>query len=539
MPQMAGSPASTDHSTSIGQSPVLAMRHVSRRFGATQALDDVSIDLFSGEIHALLGENGAGKSTLIKIMTGVQQPDEGQVLIDDQVVSFASAQDAQSHGVAAMYQEPMIFPDLSVAENVFIGHRNRGRFVDYRRMERDAANVFAQLGIHLDTGEPARGLTLAQQQMVEVAKAISLDTRVLIMDEPTASLSAHEVQQLFRIIGGLRERGVAILFISHRMEEVFQIADRITILRDGQWISTSPRAGLTPDDAIRGMVGRTVVDIFRRTHQTPGPVRLQVTQLGRTDVFEGVSFDLHAGEVLGFAGLVGSRRTDVGLALFGIAPADSGDIELDGEAISVQSPTQAMQLGIAYSTEDRRQLGLVMPMSIAANITLPSLARFLGGFGRVDRAREQAAAESFRQRLRIRAPSVDTPAAALSGGNQQKVVISKWLETRPAVLILDEPTRGIDVAAKAEVHELINELAAEGMAILMISSDLPEVLAMSDRILVMREGRQVALFSHAEVTQEKVLRAAMGQSEQADQVGEQQARTSHASVIESKEDRHA
>ncbi|MGI8476933.1 MAG: sugar ABC transporter ATP-binding protein [Thermomicrobiales bacterium] len=488
------------------------MRNVSKRFGATQALDDVSLALFPGEIHALLGENGAGKSTLIKIVTGIQQQDAGELLIDGAAVRVTSSQDAQRLGVAAMYQEPMTFPDLSVAENIFIGHHNRGRIVDHRRMEREAGEVLARLDVRLDVGEPARGLTLAEQQMGEIAKAISLDARVLIMDEPTASLSAHEVQRLFRIVAGLRAQGVAILFISHRMEEVFEIADRVTILRDGRWISTTPRAELTPASAIRGMVGRNVVELFRRERRTPGAVRLAVDGLSREGRFQGISFELRAGEVLGFAGLVGAGRTDVGLALFGIAPADGGTIELDSAPVTVTSPRQAMGLGIAYSTEDRRQLGLIMPLSIASNVSLPSLPRYLSRFGLVKRTEERASAEEFRKRLSIRAASVDTPTSSLSGGNQQKVVISKWLETKPKVLILDEPTRGIDVGAKVEVHQLVDDLAAAGMAIILISSDLPEVLAMSDRILVMREGRQMGVFDHREATQEKVLSAAMGQS---------------------------
>jgi rhamnose transport system ATP-binding protein len=492
--------------------PVLEMVHVSKQFGATLALDDVSLELRRGEIHALLGENGAGKSTLIKIMTGVQRQDGGEILIDGTPVRVTSAQDAQRLGVAAIYQEPMIFPDLSVAENIFIGHRDRGKIVDRRRMEREAREVLARLDVRLDVGEPARGLTLAEQQTVEIAKAISLDVRVLIMDEPTASLSAHEVQRLFRIVHTLRQQGVAILFISHRMEEVFEIADRVTILRDGRWISTTPRAELTPATAISRMVGREVRELFRRERRQPGAVRLSVRGLHREGAFQDVSFDLHAGEVLGFAGLVGARRTDVGLALFGIAPADGGEIELDGTRVSVTSPRDAMALGIAYSTEDRRQLGLVMPLSITANVSLPSLPRYLSPSGMVRRAEERATAEAFRQRLSIRAPSVETPAASLSGGNQQKVVISKWLETNPKVMVLDEPTRGIDVGAKVEVHQLIDDLAGRGMAIILISSDLPEVLAMSDRILVMREGRQMAIFDHHEATQERVLSAAMGQS---------------------------
>jgi rhamnose transport system ATP-binding protein len=378
-------------------------------------------------------------------------------------------------------------------------------------MSREANEVLSRLDVNLDVDEPARGLTLAEQQTVEIAKAISLDVRVLIMDEPTASLSAHEVRQLFRIVATLKRDGVAVLFISHRMEEVFEISDRVTILRDGRWISTTPRAELTPASAIRQMVGREVQELFHRKRGAPGAVRLAVRDLGREGAFHDINFELRAGEVLGFAGLVGARRTDVGLALFGIAPADTGSIELEGKQVTVTSPRDALDKGIAYSTEDRRQLGLVMPLSIASNITLPSLPRFLSPAGLVKRADERSTAETFRERLSIRAPSVEAPTGSLSGGNQQKVVISKWLETNPSVLILDEPTRGIDVGAKVEVHQLIDDLAARGMAIILISSDLPEVLAMSDRVLVMREGRQMAVFDHREATQERVLSAAMGQ----------------------------
>ncbi len=492
--------------------PILEIRSISKRFASTQALDDVSLALHAGEIHALLGENGAGKSTLIKIMTGVEQPDAGEIFVDGQAVRIGSALDGQSHGIAAIYQEPMIFPDLSVAENVFISHRDRGRIVDRNQMRRDAQAVLDRLGVHLDVGQPARGLTLAEQQTLEIAKALSLRVRVLIMDEPTASLSAHEVRRLFEIIGTLRREGVAILFISHRIEEVFEIADRVTVLRDGRWISTRRIGEVTPAIAIRDMVGRLLTDLFRRTPTEPGDVVLEVRDLGRDGAFSGVSFTVRAGEVLGFAGLVGARRTDVGLALFGIAPADSGEILLDGQAVTIQTPQGALRHGIAYMTEDRHGLGLIFPLSIAANISLPMLRHYINAVGLIQRRAEDASATAFKERLKIRAPSVKSPVWTLSGGNQQKIVLSKWLNTRPRVLILDEPTRGIDVGSKAEVHQIIDELAHEGIAIILISSDLPEVLATSDRILVMREGRQMAIFGGADTTQERVLGAAMGQA---------------------------
>ena len=491
--------------------PTLEMRAISKRFGSTQALDGVGLTLYPGEIHALLGENGAGKSTLIKIMTGVHQPDTGAILLDGSPVKIGSTIAAQGHGIAAIYQEPMMYPDLNVAENIFITHAGRGPIVRWRQMQREAEAILKQLDVQLDVRQPARGLTVATQQTVEIARALSLKVRVLIMDEPTAALSAHEVAQLFTLARRLREQGVAILFISHRMEEVFSIADRVTIFRDGRLISSAPRADVTPESAIRAMAGRTVEQLFPRSKTVTDELLVSVRGLGKTGAFEGVSFELHKGEVLGFAGLVGARRTDVGLALFGIEPADSGELLIDGVAHRVRDPNHAMSLGIAYVSEDRRALGLSLPMSITANITLPTLRRYLSALGLIRGRAEAVDAERFRKRLAIRAASVEVEVSKLSGGNQQKVMLSKWLNTRPRLLILDEPTRGIDVGAKAEVHQMIDDLAAQGLAIIMISSDLPEVLAMSDRVLVMREGRQMGIFSRAEATQERVLGAAMGQ----------------------------
>lgn len=494
------------------KTPILQMKHISKRFDTTQALDDVSLDLYPGEIHALMGENGAGKSTLIKIMTGVYHPDEGQILLDGKPIRVGNSVEAQAYGIAAIYQEPMIFPDLNVAENIFITHRSRGPFVNWNKMFREAEDILAQLDVKLDVRMPARGLTLAAQQTVEIAKAISLKVRVLVMDEPTSSLSAHEVAQLFSLTRRLRDQGVSVLFISHRMEEVFEIADRVTIFRDGKRISTQPRAQVTPEGAIRDMVGRKIEEFFAKSKAQRGDLLISVHGLSKANTFSDINFEVYRGEVLGLAGLIGSRRTDVGLALFGIEPADSGEIIFQGKPARIRSPEQALQLGIAYATEDRLRVGLTMPMSIATNITLPMLREYLSALGLVKRSAEEATAEQFRQRLSIRAPSVHTPVNQLSGGNQQKVMLSKWLNTRPQVLILDEPTRGIDVGAKAEVHHIINDLAAQGLGIILISSDMPEIMAMSDRILVMREGKQMGIFSRAEATQEKVLAAAMGQN---------------------------
>jgi len=494
------------------KTPIVQVKGISKRFGATQALDNVSLDIYPGEIHALLGENGAGKSTLIKILTGVHKPDQGEIILDGKVVQIRNSAEAQDYGIAAIYQEPMIFPDLSVAENIFISHRTRGPVVQWARMYRDAEEILTKLGVELDVRTPARGLTLAAQQAVEIAKAISLKVRVLVMDEPTASLSAHEVSRLFRLVSSLREQGVAILFIGHRLEEVLEIADRVTVLRDGKRISSALRSEVTLESVIHDMVGREIEDFFAKTQAQRGELLMSVRNLSKDGAFANISFDVYRGEVLGFAGLIGARRTDVGLALFGIEPADSGEIILEGKPVKIRSPEQALELGIAYVTEDRRQAGLTFPMSIATNISLPMLPKYLNKLGLVKRKEENAVAENFLQRLSIRAPSVNVEVARLSGGNQQKVMLSKWLNTRPQLLILDEPTRGIDVGAKADVHRMINDLAAQGLGIILISSELPEVLAMSDRILVMREGRQMGIFTREQATQEAIMTAAMGKN---------------------------
>ena len=496
--------------------PIMTLRHISKRFGATQALDDVSLDIYPGEVQALIGENGAGKSTLIKIMTGIYQPDTGEMRMDGELIKVRNSQEAQGYGIAAIYQEPMVFPDLNVAENIFISHRNFGPIVHWKQMYQRAQEILGQLDVWLDVRQPARGLTLAAQQVVEIAKAISLDARVLIMDEPTASLSAHEVRQLFQLVNRLRKKGVAILFIGHRLEEVFEIADRITVLRDGKFIATHPTDEVTTEQVIREMVGRHVEEFFAKTTAEIGQTVLEVKNLGREGAFSGINFQVRRGEVLGFAGLVGSRRTDVGLALFGIAPADEGSIFLEGQEVQLKSPKQALDLGIAYMSEDRRQLGLVLPMSVTTNITLPTLKAYLNGLGLVQKQKEKSIAEKFKERLSIRTPSLETPVAQLSGGNQQKVMLAKWLNANPKVLILDEPTRGIDVGAKADVHKLVDELASQGLAIIVISSDLPEVLSMSDRILVMREGKQMGIFHRDEATQEVIMTAAMGQNMEAE-----------------------
>jgi rhamnose transport system ATP-binding protein len=491
-----------------GSPPVIQVQHVSKAFGGVRALQDVHFEVFAGEVHALLGENGAGKSTLIKIMTGVHQPDAGTIALDGQPARFASTREAQAQGVAAIYQEPSLFPDLDIAENILVGRQpTRRGGIDWKRMYQEAGELLRRLGLSLDPRTKARELSVAQQQLVEIARALSSNAKVLIMDEPTSSLTQREVDDLFAIVRQLRASGAAIVFISHRLEELFALADRVTTLRDGAYVGTRAMADVTTEDLIRMMVGRTLDELFPKQSVDAGDVVLAVDRLSVEGSFSDVSFELRRGEILGLAGLIGAGRTNVARALFGVEPATAGTITLDGHVVSIRSPNTAMALGIGYVPEDRKEHGLVLKMSIADNITLPMISSFakLGWLNQNHAL--QAAAASARQ-LEVKMANVQQQAGELSGGNQQKVVLAKWLGTQPRVLILDEPTRGIDVGTKAAVHGLMSSLAAQGMAILMISSELPEIMGMSDRILVMREGRLTGQFSRAEATQEKLMAAA-------------------------------
>lgn len=491
-------------------SPVIRMRQITKAFGGVRALKGVQLDLYAGEVHALLGENGAGKSTFIKIMTGVHQPDSGTIELNGEMVHFANPREAQQHGIAAIYQEPSLFPDLSIAENILVGRQplRRGR-VSWAAMNQQASELLGRLGVQLDPRTKARHLSVAQQQMVEIARALSVQARVLIMDEPTSSLTSNEVEDLFRITRQLRQTGTAIIFISHRLEELFALADRVTTLRDGEYVSTRAMTNVTTAELIQMMVGRQLDELFPKQLVARGAVRLEVKNLTVANAFQDISFTLHAGEIVGMAGLVGAGRTDVACALFGIKPAIRGQIRLDGQPVTITNPQQAMALGISYVPEDRQHHGLVLPMTIGDNVTLPVL-KGLTSKGWLRPQREKVIAQEATHKLEVKATSIRQKAQELSGGNQQKVVLAKWLNTNPRVLILDEPTRGIDVGTKAAVHRLMSHLAAQGMAILMISSELPEVLGMSDRILVMREGHITGEFSRAEATAEKLMMAATG-----------------------------
>jgi rhamnose transport system ATP-binding protein len=488
---------------------VLALREVSKSFGAVRALRDVTVELRAGEVHALAGENGAGKSTLVKLLAGVHRPDSGVVLLDGAEVAFGGPADARDAGLAVIYQEPTLFPDLSVAENIFMGRQPRAGFgrIDRKAVTAATRALFARLGVDMRPDDPARGLSIADQQIVEIAKALSFEARVLIMDEPTAALTNSEVARLFGVVETLRDQGAAILFISHRLGEIFQICQRVTTLRDGRLIATEDVAGLTEDDLVRRMVGRTLDEMYPKQDTVPGDVALAVHRLTREGVFTDISFDVRHGEIVGLAGLVGAGRSEVARAIFGIDKWDAGSVTVEGRALPAASPTSAMAAGVALVPEDRRAQGLVMGMSIERNIGLPGLRKLSKG-GLMSRGAERDRAADWAIRLQVKFSRLTDLVNTLSGGNQQKIVLAKWLATGPRVLIVDEPTRGIDVGTKAEVHRLLSSLAADGMAVLMISSDLPEILGMADRVLVMHEGRLTAEISRSDATEESVMAAA-------------------------------
>ncbi|MEU7823767.1 sugar ABC transporter ATP-binding protein [Catellatospora sp. NPDC049133] len=493
--------------------PLLTLAGVSKSFGAVAALRDVRLELHAGEAHALVGENGAGKSTLVKILAGVHAPDAGTVTLDGRPLLPADPADARAAGIAVIYQEPTLFADLSVAENIFMGRQplRSLRRVDYAAMRERADELFARLGVRLDPDRPARGLSIADQQLVEIAKAISLDARVLVMDEPTAALSGIEVERLFAVARSLRDAGTAVLFISHRFDEVFALCQTVTVMRDGRWVSTDPADTLTVDDVVRRMVGREVSAMYPKQDTIPGEPRLEVRGLTRRGVFDDVTFTVHAGEIVALAGLVGAGRSEVCRAVFGVDRHDAGEVAVDGVRLPNGDTAAAIRAGLALVPEDRRQQGLVMELSVERNTNLPRRWRLTRG-GLLFGGDERRAATTWAQRLQVKAGRLTDPVSTLSGGNQQKVVLAKWLATAPKVLIVDEPTRGIDVGTKAEVHRLLSQLAADGVAVLMVSSELPEVLGMADRVLVMHEGRLTADIGRARADEQSVMLAATGQA---------------------------
>ncbi len=487
----------------------LQLVQVRKSFGPVAALRSGSLTVHSGSIHALVGENGAGKSTLVKIVAGLYQRDGGDFLLHGESVDFSSTAASKDAGIAVIYQEPTLFPDLSVTENLFMGRQplGAGRRIDRKAMHDEAVSLFTRLGVNLDPRRLAEGLSIADQQIIEIAKAISLDASVLIMDEPTAALSGVEVDRLFAVARSLRDEGRALVFISHRFDEVFDLCDTVTVMRDGEYISTDAIASTTSAEIVSKMVGREVGDLFPKTPAEIGEPVLQVRDLESAGVFHDVSFEVRAGEIVALAGLVGAGRSEIARAVFGVDSYDSGSVRLNGKDVPSKSPRAAIRAGMGFVPEDRRQQGLVTEASVAHNVASVIRGK-LSRFGLITGGAENRAAGPWSGRLEVKTNALSMHATTMSGGNQQKVVIAKWLATNPSLLIIDEPTRGIDVGTKSEVHRLISELAGQGMAILMISSELPEVLGMADRVLVVNEGRITANIDRADATPESVMTAA-------------------------------
>jgi ribose transport system ATP-binding protein len=487
---------------------LVEMEGVGKSFPGVRALDDCRFELRAGEVHALVGENGAGKSTLMKILAGVYRRDSGTIRIKGSPVDITSTGAAQRIGISMIHQELNLAPHLTVAQNIYLGRepRSLGFLLDDRALNDRAAELFETLHLNLDPRKRASALAVAQQQMMEIAKALSFNADILIMDEPTAALTDTEIAELFRITRELRGRGVGVVHISHRLQELKQISDRVTVMRDGRYVDTRATADVSIDQIVSMMVGRTIFEVTPEVPEHPSPdVVLEVRNLNRGRVIRDVSFNLHRGEILGIAGLVGAGRTEVARAVFGADPVDSGQIFVNGRKVRIKSPTDAVSHGIGYLSEDRKRYGLALGMNLETNIVLASLRRFLGPLGVVRSALTRVAAERQVQNLAIKTPSLNQLARNLSGGTQQKVVVSKWLTADTEILLFDEPTRGIDVGAKSEIYRLLNDLAHEGKAIVMISSELPEILRMSHRILVMCEGRVTGELTAAEATQEKIM----------------------------------
>jgi rhamnose transport system ATP-binding protein len=489
--------------------PVLELRDVRKSFGSVAALRSGSLTVQPGSIHALIGENGAGKSTLVKIVAGVHRRDAGTFRFQGEDVDFSSTAASKAAGIAVIYQEPTLFPDLSVTENIFMGRQplGRGRRIDRARMHAEALSLFERLGVQIDPRRPARGLSIADQQVIEIAKAISLDASLLVMDEPTAALSGVEVERLFTIARSLRDEGRGLVFISHRFDEVFALCDTVTVMRDGEYVGTHPIAETNHDALVSLMVGREVAELFPKTPAEIGDVVLDVKGLSSTGLFHDVDLQVRAGEIVGLAGLVGAGRSEIARAVFGVDGYDSGTVTMNGKRVPGGRPRAAIAAGMAYVAEDRRKQGLVVEESVARNVAAV-IRRRLTKAGVLTSGSENKAAGPWASKLEVKTNALDMAASTMSGGNQQKVVIAKWLATNPKLLIIDEPTRGIDIGTKSEVHRLLSELAGQGMAILMISSELPEVLGMADRVLVVCEGAVTAELDRADATPEKVMHAA-------------------------------
>ena len=487
---------------------LLQMSGVQKRFGGAVALQGANLSIRAGEIHALLGENGAGKSTMLKVLAGVHVNDGGTIKLGGKDFRTGSPQDSIEQGIAVIYQEPSLFLDLTLAENVFIGRQpKKGRIIDWKFAQNEAKRLFKELGVDLDPKRQARGLSIADQQVVEIAKALSMNANIILMDEPTAALSATEVERLMTVMKSLKAANKAVIFVSHRLDEVFAISDFITVMRDGATVSENLVEKTDLQKVIKEMVGRELTEMFPKTENKIGSVVLEVNDLTNPAYFRNISFNVKKGEIVALAGLVGAGRSEVARAIFGVDKYETGSVKINGKALPAGSPVAAMKEKIALVPEDRRQQGLFMVAGVNRNISIESFTNLVDK-GLINFKRERELTNTWKEKLSIKFSNQNDPVERLSGGNQQKTVLAKWLATDPDLLIVDEPTRGIDVATKAEVHRLINQAASEGKAVLMISSELPEVLGMADRIIVMREGRQVAELSRKEATQEKVIAAA-------------------------------
>lgn len=499
-----------------GTTQLLEMQGIDKSFSEVIVLEQAQFSLESGEVHALMGENGAGKSTLMKILNGIYTKDRGTVKIKGTEYELSTPSDAQRQGIVMIHQELNMVPHLTVMENIFLGREftySPTRLINWRRMKRESTRFLSQLGLAVDPSTVVGELSVGQQQMVEIAKALSMNTEILVLDEPTAALTNREIEALFQVIASLKQQGVGMIYISHRMDEIFRICDRVTVMRDGRYVGTERVAETNIDGIVKMMVGREIKDRFPKVEIELGAEKLRVEGLSQKGKLHDISFSVRAGEIVGLAGLMGAGRTELAKVLFGVTQADKGTISVNGKPVQIRKPMDAIRAGIALVTEDRKDEGLLLPMSVSDNLSMPNLAA-VSSLGFLRSAQERQLSDKMMQQLRIKASSGDQAVASLSGGNQQKVVIGKWLATKPQVLIMDEPTRGVDVGAKKEIYDLMNKLASDGVAIVMISSELPEVLGMSDRILVMHEGKITGQFTKDEATQEKIMMCATGGGEQ-------------------------
>ncbi len=489
----------------------IEMNNIHKAFGTNQVLSGVDFELRAGEVHALMGENGAGKSTMMNILVGLHQRDEGTIIIDGQETYFTSPKQAEEAGIAFIHQELNIWPEMTVLENLFIGKEVTSSvgWLNSRKMKALAKEQFARLAVDLPLQQDAGLCSVGQQQMIEIAKALMTDAKVIIMDEPTAALTEREIQKLFDVIRALKREGVSIVYISHRMEEIFALCDRITVMRDGRTVDTKDIPATSFDEVVRKMVGRELTERYPSRTSKPGEVVLEVKGATKQGQFSDVSFTVRAGEIVGFSGLMGAGRTEIMRALFGLESLDRGEIRIHGKPVRIRRPDDAVRHGIGFITEDRKDEGLILDFSIRDNMALPNLFSFTSN-GFISSKKEQQFVDTLIQRLQVKTQSAETPARSLSGGNQQKVVIAKWIGIGPSLLILDEPTRGVDVGAKREIYQLMNELTDRGVAIIMVSSELPEVLGMSDRIIVVHEGKLSGELPREQATQEQIMTLATG-----------------------------